>query len=75
MRLVKAGETIIITERGNPVGQILPIQADLPSRLKKLVEAGVVEWNGQQLQPYQPKAVNRGDRLVSNLVIEDRELN
>jgi prevent-host-death family protein len=35
LRRVKAGETIVITERGKPVGQIMPIQTDLASRLKK----------------------------------------
>jgi len=73
LRRVKAGETIIITERGKPVGQILPISVDLSSRLKKLVEAGVVEWNGQPVPAYQPKAVNRGKKLLSDLVAEDRE--
>ena len=73
LRKVKAGETIIITERGKPVGQIVPIQADLPGRLAKLAEAGLVEWNGQPVQPYQPKAVNRSQHLMSDLVSEGRE--
>jgi prevent-host-death family protein len=73
LRLVKAGETVIITERGKPVGQILPIRADPTSRLKKLVEAGVVEWNGHFVPPYQPKAVNRSKHLLSDLVAEERE--
>jgi prevent-host-death family protein len=69
---VKAGERIIITERGKPVGQILPVQAEHSDRLANLVEAGLVEWNGQPLPPYEPKAVNRSNRLVSDLVAEDR---
>lgn len=73
LRRVKAGETVVITERGKPVGQILPIQEDLVSRLKKLVEAGVIEWNGQSIPPYQPKATNNGKHLLSDLIIEDRE--
>ena len=73
LRRVKAGETVTITERGKPVGQIVPIQADLTSRLKKMAEAGVIEWNGQSLPPYQPKAVNRSQQLLSDLVIEQRE--
>ncbi len=73
LRRVKAGEIIIITERGKAVGQIIPIGGDLTSRLMKLAEAGVIEWNGQALAPYQPKAVNRGERLLSDLVAEDRE--
>jgi prevent-host-death family protein len=73
LRRVKAGETVIITERGKPVGQILPIPTDLTGRVKKLVEAGVVEWNGQLVPSYQPKAVNRSKQLLSDLVSEDRE--
>lgn len=73
LRRVKAGETVIITERGKPVGQIMPIQADLTSRLKELVKAGVVEWNGQPVPPYQPKAVNRSKQVLSDLVAEERE--
>ena len=73
LRRVRAGETVIITERGKPVGQIMPIQADLTSRLKKMVEAGVVEWNERPIPPYQPKAVNRSSQLLSDLVAEGRE--
>jgi len=73
LRHVKAGGTVIITERGKPVGQIVPFQADLTDRLKKLVEAGVVEWNGEAVPSYQPKAVNRSKKLLSDLVLEERE--
>jgi prevent-host-death family protein len=73
LRRVKAGETVIITERGKPVGQIMPIQSDQINRLKKLVEAGVVEWNGQLLPSYEPKVVNRSEGLFSDLVSEGRE--
>jgi prevent-host-death family protein len=73
LRRVKAGETVIITERGKPVGQIVPIQTNLFSRLKKLAEAGVVEWDGRTAPAYQPKVTNRGEKLLSDLVVEDRE--
>lgn len=73
LRRVKAGETVIITERGKPVGQIVPIQTDLSSRLKKLAEAGVVEWDGQTVPAYQPRVSNRSKKLLSDLVSEDRE--
>jgi len=73
LRRVKAGEVVIITERGKPVGQIMPIQVDLTSRLKKLVEVDVVEWNGQALLPYQPKVINRSNQLIYDIVTENRE--
>ena len=73
LRRVKAGETLVITDRGTPVGQIVPIQLDLTDRLIKLKEAGVVEWNGKSVPSYQPKAINTSKWLLSDLISEDRE--
>jgi len=73
LRRVKAGETITITERGKPVGQIVPVQSDPANRLKKMVEAGLIDWNEQPVPPYRPKAVNRSNVLLSDVVGEDRE--
>ena len=73
MRRVKAGQTIVVTERGRPIGQIVPVKASLEERLYAMIVAGQAEWNGQKLEPYQPVAVNRGDRQVSDLVVEDRQ--
>lgn len=73
MRRVKAGETIIVTERGKTIGQIVPVKPTLEERLQAMVDAGLAEWNGQKLKPYKPKAVNRSHHLLSDLVIEDRE--
>jgi prevent-host-death family protein len=73
MRRVKAGETIIVTEHGKSIGQIIPIKATVEERLQSMVDAGQAEWNGQKLRPYQPTAINKGDRQLSDLVVEDRE--
>jgi prevent-host-death family protein len=74
MRRVKAGETIIVTERGKPIGQIVPIQPDLDERMLALVNAGLAEWNGQTLRARKPTVRNRGIKQVSDLVIEDRNV-
>jgi len=73
MRRVKAGETIIVTEHGKSIGQIVPIKPTVEERLQAMVGAGQAEWNGQKLKPYQPRAFNKGGRLLSDLVVEDRE--
>jgi prevent-host-death family protein len=70
---IKAGETLVITEHGKPIGQIVPIQADRSDHLHRLAEAGLVDWNGQKLPDYQPKAINRSKHLLSDLVSEERE--
>lgn len=73
MRRVKSGETIIVTEHGKTIGQIVPVKPTVEERMLAMVAAGLAEWDGQKLPPYQPKAVNKGNGLVSDLVIEDRE--
>jgi len=73
LRQVKAGESIIITDHGKPIGQIIPVQSTLEERVQVMIAAGQAEWNGEKLSPYQPKAINRGNRQLSDLVVEDRE--
>lgn len=73
LRRVKAGETITVTEHGKTIGRLVPVKPTIEERLQTMVAAGQVEWNGQKLKPYQPKAINRGTRQLSDLVIEDRE--
>ncbi len=73
MRRVKAGQVITVTERGKPIGQIIPVKASTQERLQSVVNAGVAEWNGQKPKSYKPKAVNQAARQVSDLVTEDRE--
>ena len=72
LRRVKAGETIIVTERGRMIGQIIPVKPTLEERMKALAEAGFLEYSGKKLNPYRPKIVNRSGRLISDIVVEDR---
>jgi prevent-host-death family protein len=77
LRRVKAGESLVITVRGEPVGRIVPTApptpASLEARIRDMVAAGLAEWNGQPYMPGEPVAVNRGPRCVSDLLVEDRE--
>ncbi len=73
LRRVKAGETIIVTEHGKSIGQIVPIKPTVEERLRMMVDAGQAEWNGKKLRHYQPVSVNKGDHQLSDLVVEDRE--
>ena len=74
LRRVKAGETIIVTERGRTIGQIVPVEPTLEKRLRALVDSGIAEWNGEKYQPTRPLARNRGSKQLSDLVIEDRDV-
>ena len=72
LRLTKAGESVIITERGQPIGRIVPEQRPLAERLTALTTAGLAQWNGKPLPPARPVARTRGDRTVADLLVEDR---
>lgn len=69
---VKAGETITVTEHGKAIGQIVPVKPTVEERLQAMVASGQAEWNGQKLQPYRPKAINRSDQQLSDLIVRDR---
>lgn len=73
MRQVKSGATVVITERGEPVGRIVPLQPLVEARLAELVETGLIAWSGRKLTPRAPIAQALGERTVSDLLLEDRE--
>ena len=72
MRRVRAGETITITDRGTPVGRIVPIAQTTQARLESLVEAGLIERNEGQLRDMEPVARVKGNRTVAELLVENR---
>jgi prevent-host-death family protein len=76
LQQVKAGETVIITERGKPIGRIVPMETSLEDRMQELMAAGVLSWNGKKFQPQRDLALlprTRGDKTVAELLLEDRE--
>jgi prevent-host-death family protein len=76
LRQVKAGEMVIITERGKPIGRIVPLETSLEDRMQELMAAGVLSWNGKKFQPKRDLASlprPRGDKTVAELLLEDRE--
>jgi prevent-host-death family protein len=73
MQQVKNGQSIVITDHGKPVGRILPVAMSLEERVEVLRKAGLVEWSGKKLRRIKPPAVNRGDKLVSDIVVELRD--
>ena len=73
LRLTKAGELVVITERGTPIGRIVPVAAPLEERIEAMVQAGMVIWNRKKLHPMPPVAKARGTRTVADLLIENRE--
>ena len=72
LRHVKSGETIVISERGKPIGRIYPIEMSLEERLHEGVKSRHWSWNGRKWKPSPSKVKIRGKVLVSDLLLEDR---
>ncbi|MGH2627989.1 MAG: type II toxin-antitoxin system Phd/YefM family antitoxin [Anaerolineales bacterium] len=72
LRQVKAGRTVVITERGRVVGRLVPAGQPLEQRLQAMIDAGPAEWNGKRLPPMKPAAKLKGGKSISDLILEDR---
>jgi antitoxin (DNA-binding transcriptional repressor) of toxin-antitoxin stability system len=72
LRRVRAGEQLVVTERGRPVAVISAPAVPVPDRhLEGLLRQGIVRWSGGK-----PKGARRPPRIkgptVAQAVIEDR---
>jgi len=73
LRLAREGESVVITDRGVPIGRIVPIGQNLEQRLTAMHEAGVAQWSGRKLERRKPPAKLRGEKTVAEVLVEDRE--
>jgi prevent-host-death family protein len=72
IRIIESGSTVVITERGKPVGKITTIQPSIDARIQELTESGLVRWNGRKFAPQRPLIKPRQGK-IGDLVLEDRE--
>lgn len=73
LQTVRQGDEIILTDRGRPVGKIVPIQpTELPlaSRLQQLEEKGLIELRAPRRS--RPTPIPLPDELAQRLLQEDR---
>ena len=73
VRQVKAGDTVVITERGKPVARIVPLSPSVETRVQELVQTGMVAWSGRKLVPLAPLARTRGKQALADLLLKNRE--
>lgn len=74
VRDVKNGGTVTITERGRPVGRLIPVGASPEGTMEHLARSGDVAWSGRKLPAGRPVArVRRGRRTVADIVVENRD--
>ncbi len=72
LRMVREGETVVITSRGTPVVRLVPAGRALQQQLSGLRDAGLIEWSGQKLRLSPPSAKARQGKSVSEILVEDR---
>ena len=75
IKMVQNGSEIILTDRGRPVGKIVPIQAkELPlsSRIKKLEDMGILEALPQKNQKKLPFPISVPNDIAQTMLKEDR---
>ena len=73
LQRVRQGQALLITDRGRPIGRILPVDIPLEEKIEAAIEAGILAWNGEPYPAGEPVARARGGKTVAELVIEDRE--
>lgn len=70
LRLIRAGETVVVTDRGVPVAELRPIRRrSSQSALDVLEQEGIVTRGTGRVSSAQPVSSKRS---VAALVIEDR---
>lgn len=72
LRRVKAGETVIVTDRNEPFAVILPAgREDVEATARRLAAGGRVSWSGGK-----PTGLRRAPKVeaspASDAVVEDR---
>ena len=73
LRLTKAGESVVITERGTPIGRIVPTAAPIEERMEAMAQAGLALWDRKKLKTMPPVVKVHGKGTVADLLIEDRK--
>jgi prevent-host-death family protein len=76
LKLVQKGKEIILTDRGRPVGKIIPVGKEsipLHERIKILEEAGVIERRHEKGRREIPRPIPVPEGLAQKLLQEDRD--
>jgi prevent-host-death family protein len=73
LRRVRAGNRLVITERGQPIASLEPIEPTAEVNWAyALVAAGRARWSGGKPRGLHPRVRIKGKKTVSDAVIEDR---
>ena len=60
------------SRKSKNTGQKNPVNPSLKDKIHSMVDTGLDEWNGEKIPTYQPLVKNNSEKLLSDLVIENR---
>lgn len=77
LRRVREGRELVITSRGEPVARLVPASAGPPTEAEVVARLGALPWvrpgsGGKPKGAKQPIPWKPGDKLASDMVVEDR---
>ncbi len=72
LRRVKQGETIVVTERGKPVGRLVPQGQTLEERLAERDQAGLIRWSGKRTLSGEAGSQGARHRTVAETIVAER---
>jgi prevent-host-death family protein len=75
IRLVREGRSLVITDRGRPVAEIMPIKtgSEVDAILRKLAAEGRVALPSRRRLPSFRPIKSRGRPSLADVISEDRE--
>ena len=72
LRLVEAGESVVVTDRGRAIATLSPIaKSEAPPWMMKLIAEGRATWGGVKPVGLSKRIKSRG-KAASAMVLEDR---
>jgi prevent-host-death family protein len=75
LKMVQEGNEVILTDRGRPVGKIVPIQEqELPlwTRIKRLEDQGLIEHRSAKARKKIAPSISIPDNVAQRFLKEDR---
>jgi len=77
LRRVRAGASLVVTDRGRPIAELRPLPAremGLDAKLESLAALGVISWNpGQPGLPKASRPLPDRSRSLSRALADERE--
>ncbi len=78
LKLVRAGKEVVITDRGKPVAQLTRVKPTMESEEEVIARINALSWvrpgkSGKIKGAKHPIPWKPGDKLASDIVLEDRD--